>query len=273
MAKVTDRWHLSRPPDGAALCEHGKAPAAGHGKGLQWQARWRDDSGQQRKENFRRQADAKAKAASAETDVRRGDYIDAKAGRATFKDTGEAWRKSRPHRPSTAKAVEQHLRCYAYPVFGGKRIAGIRPSEIQAWVTGLATTQGLAPSTARTVFNTVKAVFRAAVHDRVIARSPCDGVKATAVPRKQIVPLTVDQVSALADALPEQYRALVITGAGTGLRPGELFGLQVQHVNFLKRTVRVEQQVQQTAKSGVYVCPPKTQRSYRTVPLPQVVAD
>lgn len=96
---------------------------------------------------------------------------------------------------------------------------------------------------------------------------------ATVMPRKRVVPLAVDQVNALADAMPEHYRALVLTGAGTGLRPGELFGLQVQHVNFLKRTVRVEQQVQQTAMSGVYVCPPKTQRSYRTVPLPQVVAD
>ncbi len=61
--------------------------------------------------------------------------------------------------------------------------------------------------------------------------------------------------------------------AGTGLRAGELFGLQVRHVDFLRRLLTVEQQVQQTAGQSVYVCPPKTQSSYRTFPLPQVVVD
>lgn len=38
-------------------------------------------------------------------------------------------------------------------------------------------------------------------------------------------------------------------------------------------TVSVEQQIQQTAKHGVYVGPPKTARSHRTVPLPRVAVD
>ncbi|MCF0078470.1 hypothetical protein [Streptomyces lomondensis] len=36
-------------------------------------------------------------------------------------------------------------------------------------------------------------------------------------------------------------RALVILAAGSGLRAGELFGLQVRHIDFLRRTVKVEQ--------------------------------
>ncbi|MFI7013652.1 site-specific integrase [Streptomyces sp. NPDC050164] len=59
---------------------------------------------------------------------------------------------------------------------------------------------------------------------------------------------------------------------GSGLRAGELFGLQVRHIDFLRRTVKVEQQVQR-AYPGVVVCPPKTKRSYRTVPVPQSVID
>jgi integrase len=162
---------------------------------------------------------------------------------------------------------------HAYPAFGDRPLSRIRLSDVQGWVTGLEKSKGMAPSTVRTTFNSVRAVFRAAVKDRVIASSPCDGVDLPDVPRRKVVPLTVEQVRTLAAALPERYQALAITAAGTGLRPGELFGLQVRHVNFLRRTVRVEQQVQQTPKGGTRVCPPKTKESARVVPLPATVID
>lgn len=50
-------------------------------------------------------------------------------------------------------------------------------------------------------------------------------------------------IAALADAAPKRYRAIILAGAGLGLRPGELFGLTVDRVEFLKRRVRVEQQL------------------------------
>jgi hypothetical protein len=52
--------------------------------------------------------------------------------------------------------------------------------------------------------------------------------------------LTTSQVFALADAVPKRYRAVILAGAGLGLRPGELFGLPVDRVEFLKRRVRVK---------------------------------
>lgn len=53
--------------------------------------------------------------------------------------------------------------------------------------------------------------------------------------------LTTRQVTALAGAVPARYRAVILAGAGLGLRPGELFGLTLDRVEFLKRRVRVEQ--------------------------------
>jgi len=41
----------------------------------------------------------------------------------------------------------------------------------------------------------------------------------------------------------------------------------------LANRLGLEQQIQQTAKHGVYVCPPKTARSHRTVPLPRMAVD
>jgi integrase len=80
----------------------------------------------------------------------------------------------------------------------------------------------------------------------------------------------VAQVRTLAEAVPEQCRAMVITQAGLGLRAAELLALRVQDVDFLRRTVRVEWQ---TSPDGKRRVPPKTPRSRRTIPLPGVVTE
>jgi hypothetical protein len=41
------------------------------------------------------------------------------------------------------------------------------------------------------------------------------------VDRPKIVPLATEAVEALADALPPRYRALIVLGAGTGVRISE----------------------------------------------------
>jgi integrase len=58
--------------------------------------------------------------------------------------------------------------------------------------------------------------------------------------RERIVPLTVDQVRALADAMPPRNRAMVIAQAGLGLRLGELLALRVQDVDFAPGPYRHE---------------------------------
>ncbi|MET9432608.1 hypothetical protein [Streptomyces sp. NPDC006551] len=60
------------------------------------------------------------------------------------------------------------------------------------------------------------------------------------------MPLAVEQVRTLSEEIPARYKGLVLLGAATGLRPGELFGLQVRHLDLLHATVSVEQQIQQT---------------------------
>lgn len=236
-----------------------------------WRARYRDHEGREHSRHFPRRVDAQRWLDEVTASVLTGQYVDPRAGRVTFRAYAEQWRKAKPHRPTTAASVVGHLNGHAYPAFGDRPLASIRTSDVQAWVTDLHKGKGMKPSTVRTTFNTVRAVFRAAVENRVIASSPCTGVELPEIHRRRVVPLTVDQVQALADAVPACYRALVITGAGTGLRPGELFGLQVRHVDFFRRVLRVEQQVQQTADGGTRVCAPKTRESTRVVPLPAVV--
>ena len=63
--------------------------------------------------------------------------------------------------------------------------------------------------------------------------------------------------------------AAVIALAGSGLRIGELLGLDVSDVDFLRRTIRVKRQ---RAQSGE-LAPPKSKSSGRTVPVGQTVID
>ena len=61
--------------------------------------------------------------------------------------------------------------------------------------------------------------------------------------------------------------------AGTGLRQGEVFGLTVDRVDFLRRQLTVDRQLVTMPDRAPYLAPPKTQASVRVVPLPQVVVD
>jgi integrase len=71
--------------------------------------------------------------------------------------------------------------------------------------------------------------------------------------------------------MPPRYRALVILAAGTGMRQGECFDLVLSKVDFLRRTVRVDQQLVLLPRRPPFLAPPKTSASHRTIPLPQVV--
>jgi integrase len=154
------------------------------------------------------------------------------------------------------------------PVFGKRPIASIRPTEVQAWVRNLSTT--LAPGTVEVVYRYLAAVFRAAVEDRVIATSPCRGVKLPRAEKVRLEPLTTEQVLALVEAVDDRYAAMVVTAAGTGLRQGEVFGLTVPRLDLLRRQLRVEQQLISIQGRPPFLAPPKTPASVR---LPDVVID
>ena len=152
---------------------------------------------------------------------------------------------------------------------GSRRLAEVRPSEVQAWATDRSTV--LAPTTVRQALGLLRSVYAAAVLDRLVASSPVVRIRLPRHERPRVVPLTVDQVAALAEAMPARYRAMVLAQAGLGLRIGELLALRVQDVDFLRRTVRIEWQFTQGSKGQR--TEPKTPRSRRSVPLPGVVAD
>jgi integrase len=264
MADVDDRWFTVDRATGA------RVPTARHGTGKRWLARWRDDTGRQVRKSFERRADAERFVAQMATDLARGAYSSPAAGKVRLAAYAEMWLAAQTSDPSTREAVALRLRLHILPALGGYELRALRPSTVQAWTRGL---QGqLAPNYIRVIFANLSAILQAAVDDGLIARNPCraGSVRPPAPDRRRVVPWSAEQVAAVADALPDRYRALVAVGAGCGLRQGELFGLAVEDVDFLRGLVHVRRQVKIVSARLVFALP-KSGRQ-RDVPLAEQVA-
>jgi integrase len=247
---VSDRWHKSHPKPGDPVCrEHNMAPTTVHGQGDRWQVRWRDDDGAQKARTFARKTGkdpeqhAEAFEAKVKAGLGDGSYVDPDSGMVTFRAFAEDWRKSRTHDVVTAGRIERELRLHVYPVIGDRKLRelGKRPSLAQAWIAGIK----LAPSSARQVIRDVSSVFIAAIDDGLMSRNPLQAKSVTRpkAPEGKARPWRLAQVEAMAAALPARLAALAYLGAGAGLRQGEMFGLAVDDVDFLRRVIHVRRQV------------------------------
>jgi integrase len=139
-----------------------------------------------------------------------------------FGEYVEQWLDLQVWRPSTRHQAESFIRRHALPAFGHRPLSAIRASEVQGWVKRL--TDELAPSTVGTVYHYVRTVMKSAVRDRLIATSPCVDIRLPKKERPKVVPLEVEQVEALAAAVPDRLRAAVLVAAGTGLRRARCSG-------------------------------------------------
>jgi integrase len=236
-----------------------------------WQATVRGPDGHERTSTFPRKVDADNWIATSEADQVRGTWVDPVLGRQTLESYAKQWQALQSHRRTTAVQVEANLRNHVFPHLGSRSLASLRRSDIQAWAKGRSVV--LAPATVEVIYRYLVAILLAAVADGVIARNPAAGVKLPRKERKQVVPLHTEHVVALVGAVPDRYRALIVLAAGTGVRQGEAFGVTLPRLDLLRRTLRVEEQLQLLPGGPPFVAPLKTNASYRTIPLPQVVVE
>jgi integrase len=114
------------------------------------------------------------------------------------------------------------------------------------------------------VYITMSVVLSAAVDDGRIIKNPCkaSSVKAPSQPHQKIIPWTAAQVRAVRSELPERYQAMADCGAGLGLRQGEILGLAVDAVDFLRHEVHVRRQVKRVG-GRLWLGPPRAAGSGR----------
>jgi integrase len=233
-----------------------------------WKARWRTPDRRQRSRVFARKVDAERHLVSVDHEKLSGTYVDPRDGAVTFEVYAETWRRAQTHRPSTRNKVESTLRNHAYPAFGHRPLNNIRPTELQQWIRSLE--DDLAPSSIGGAANYVKSIFKAAVDDRLIASSPAQRLKPPKATKAPVVPLTVNEVLAIADEIQPRYRALVMLMAATGLRPAEAYGLTVDRCVWPERRIRIDRQLVGVGSASEFG-PPKTEASVRTIPVPEFV--
>ncbi len=236
-----------------------------------WQAAMRGPDGRERTKTFRIKADAERWLDTQGADVARGQWVDPSAGKITFRTYAEQWRSVQVHRPATAAQVETHLRRHVYPRIGDRPIGGILRSDVQSLVKIL--NGGLAPATVEVVYAWLSSIFKSAAADRVIGVSPCRGIKLPSVARTKVQPLEADTVAQLVRAVPDRYRALVVLGAGTGVRISEALGLTIGRTDLMRQKVTIDQQLVGIENRSPVFGPVKDRRNTpRTIPLPQTVA-
>ena len=245
-------------------------------------ARWRDPSGKERSKSFSRARAAKAYLQDMERAVRRGEYIE---------DTGVTVKELVQERMQ--QAVNKSTRNGRGMLLanlgdlGDMPVLSVKPSHVREWMQLLekgrpwADDRPLATSTINMLAAILHGVFSQAVLDDVVGRHPMRGVK---IPRKEVgaeradIP-TVEDVQALIRAARGTgvgrspnltLAAMVQVAAETGLRAGELCGLRVRNVNFLRGEVHVVEQINQ--RTGDFAAL-KTEASRRVVPIgPATVA-
>jgi integrase len=256
-----------------AMAHIRKVPRKGKGGGrrMAYEVRYRDPARRERVRTFPRRIDAERFAATIDTDITRGQYIDPVLGKTSFADFSREWFVTTGHlKPKTQEGYKSILRTHLLPAFGDQPIAKVRPVEVGQFFSGLAT-GGMSVSRMRQTKNVLKLIFDEAVRNGYLARTPVDAIRLPRPQRREMSVLSPRQVSLLASKVPERYMALIYLLAYGGLRWGEAAALRRGRFNVLRGRVDVMEAVSEV--NGVlYFGSTKTNQT-RSVVLPSFLRD
>lgn len=277
MGYVADRWHKTRPkPDEPECGEHkGLVASQAHGKGKRWQARYDDPNGNEVTSLHRTKTEAEAEIVKQEAAKQTGSWLDPKAGKVTVKEFAlQTWL---PAQNVIDRTHANYLGClerYLFPEWGDREMRSIKPSEAGAWQQMLTSKYKLKKSYPNRVARYVRSIFKLAVVDRVIPVSPFNGIKAPTLVESDVQPPDIAEVRQLiAAAYKPVWGRMIEVTALTGLRSGEIRGLTVDRVDFLRKTIHVDLQMVYEPRKGHFLDKLKTGAGKRVLPVTQRVID
>lgn len=176
------------------------------------------------------------------------------------------WRKSH------ITTIEGTLKNYLVPEFGEKEVGHITRQEILSFRASLAKVQTrskkpLSASRINRIMTPLRMILGEAAN-RFEFTSPFQGVKSLKVPRSDVEPFSLEEVRLILATVRADFRNYYTVRFFTGLRTGEIDGLQWDCVDFQRRQILVRQalvngEIEQT----------KTDGSYRHIEMPQLVYD
>lgn len=185
----------------------------------------------------------------------------------TVADYASEWLATQDLRPLTRMDYGSLLRNHILPGLGSVRLAELSRATVRTWYARLPQDRPRARSKA---FQLLHTLLNYAVDDDVIETNPASlGRRTASRPKraKRIRPLTVDEVEAIAEAMPARLRAAVLLGCWCALRYGELAELRRKDVDLAHAILRVERAVIRV--KGAYIpSQPKTDAGVRDVHIP-----
>lgn len=171
--------------------------------------------------------------------------------------------------PNTLRSYRERYKQNIQPVIGKMKLGDVKPMHCKKVL--LSMDEAYAGSTIRQTYITMGTLFKAAKMNDLITRHPMDGVRYTKPIRaaNDIHFLTREEQQAFLQTAAQSHNyyqyALILE---TGLRTGELIGLTWDAVDLEKRTLTVNKTLEYRHSTKVWRAgPPKTQDSYRTIPL------
>jgi integrase len=169
--------------------------------------------------------------------------------------------------PKTLERYGQLVELQIIPHLGATKLQKLTPEHIQQW-HGKLIAGGLAPRTVGHAHRVLQLVLQRAVRNGTLARNAASVHKPPKVEQTEIEILSPTQVAdVLAKLEGHALFPLASLSLDTGLRRGELLGLQWGDIDLDAATLRVDRSVEET-KAGLRVKPPKTKRGRRNITLP-----
>lgn len=229
-------------------------------------------SGKQRRttrRGFKTQKEAKKAERELLLSVEENGFTD-HSSKPTFKEVADLWLESYETtvKPTTYQNTKNYLNAIIENHFKNIRIDSVSVAMMQKIVINLSK-KYVAYLSQLSIINRV---FKYAVHLDIIQTNPVDRIirPKRQKPQKEKIALTKEELNqfltlAKKDARPVLYTAWH-TLAYTGLRRGELLGLEWSDIDFENKTMSVNKTLV-TVNGSLYTQSPKTKRSTRTISL------
>jgi integrase len=223
--------------------------------------------------SFRTKLEAEDWLASQRASQLRGTYVDARQGDRPFSDLLDAWKQSWTNRlgATTSRRYQSIIDKYLKPEFGHVPIAKVTHERVQRYINRLNEDPKIAAGTVRNVYGVLRTACAKGVRLGMLHASPCSQIDLPRARRQEMLFLSADEVRAVAEAIDPRYRVLIYTAAYTGLRAGEIAGLERRDVDLLRGVIHVRRALKDV--NGRLELGPTKTHATRAVSLPKFLTE